>query len=274
MFTFTASASGTATVSLDGTTILSTNSPVSPSTIIVNVAPGNHTISWTSTDNESIYWWTPSGFALSITDSNGNTVWNTRTPSGVSYANVAQEIVMSKGGAWFTGVTQLQLDALSSNVSNYYVGSQIHITSKFVYDSTQLSSTPLPPNPTVTGADGSVPSGGPGSGGSTGQYKIICHKLHELGLMDDDIFEADQVFGYILKQTKPTIYHGYVAWAKYIVRGMNNKYFAKVVNVFAKPWSEHMAYIMGYSEKDNLIGNMLMKVGTPICFIVGKILGK
>jgi hypothetical protein len=132
--------------------------------------------------------------------------------------------------------------------------------------------------------------GGPGGsgGGGGGGGKIICTKLHELGLMSTDIYLADQAFGAELLQTRPDIYNGYRAWAEIVVDWMSgqgpkmmpwmaDKKFSKSIQRWsttwaqdiATPWAEHMAYKMGAVKKDNITGHMIAVLGIPICKAVG-----
>lgn len=120
--------------------------------------------------------------------------------------------------------------------------------------------------------------------------KIICTKLHELGLMPHHIFAADQAFGEQLKKTDPEVYEGYVRWASVIVSGMEgtapdfmlwvNKADRKEVEKkatikwsqkVAKPWSEHMAYLMGIIPEDNNVGRLIMKMGKPLSRLAAKL---
>ena len=132
--------------------------------------------------------------------------------------------------------------------------------------------------------------GGPGGsgGGGGGGGKIICTKLHELGLMSTDIYLADQAFGAELLQTRPDIYNGYRAWAEIVVDWMSGqgpkmmpwmsdeqfghaaqRWSTSWAQDIATPWAEHMAYKMGVVEKDNVTGRMITLVGIPICKAVG-----
>lgn len=120
--------------------------------------------------------------------------------------------------------------------------------------------------------------------------KIICTKLHEIGLMPHHIFAADQAFGEQLKKTDPEVYEGYVRWASVIVSGMegkspdfmfwvskdNRKQVEKEATIkwaqkVAKPWSEHMAYLMGVLPNDNNVGRLIMKMGRPLSRLAGKL---
>jgi hypothetical protein len=72
------------------------------------------------------------GFAMTVTNSKGDQVFATTNPPGLNRANVASEVVMPLGGAWFEGVTAVQLDQNASSVNDYYVGSKINITSNYI----------------------------------------------------------------------------------------------------------------------------------------------
>jgi hypothetical protein len=131
-------------------------------------------------------------------------------------------------------------------------------------------------------------AGGSGGGGGGGVGKIICTKLHELGLLSEEIYLADQAFGAELLQTRPDIYNGYRAWAEIVVDWMDGagpkmmpwmsdetfstaakKWSTKWAQEIATPWAEHMAYKMNKAEKDNLTGKIITLVGIPICKAVG-----
>ena len=139
-------------------------------------------------------------------------------------------------------------------------------------------------NAFVGGGGGPGESGGGGGGGG----KIICTKLHELGLMSTDIYLADQAFGAELLRTRPDIYNGYRAWAEIVVDWMSGqgpkmmpwmsdeqfghaaqRWSTSWAQDIATPWAQHMAYKMGVVEKDNVTGRMITLVGIPICKAVG-----
>jgi hypothetical protein len=130
--------------------------------------------------------------------------------------------------------------------------------------------------------------GGSGGGGGGGGGKIICTKLYELGLMSQQIYQADQAFGAELLSTRPDIYNGYRAWAEIVVDWMSGqgpkmmpwmtdeefgrsaqRWSTRWAQDIATPWAEHMAYKMGVLEKDNITGRMITIVGVPICKLVG-----
>jgi hypothetical protein len=127
-----------------------------------------------------------------------------------------------------------------------------------------------------------------GPGDSPGGAKIICTKLHELELMSEEIYLADQAFGAELIRTNPDIYNGYRAWAEIVVDWMNgggpkmmpwmsdedfNVAIKKWSTVWAQdiatPWAEEMAFKMGKKETGSLTGRMITAAGIPICKAVG-----
>lgn len=146
-YTFTVSCSGTATLRIDGTT--------DPYTIITHTGPrtttsntkfltaGAHTFRITATTSAGY----PGAVAVVGKDSTGEIVYQSTSPPATSYDAVAQEILMPKGGAWFTGVTKLALDSKASDVNDYYKGAKISIRSKYVYSYTIETATYVPPPP-------------------------------------------------------------------------------------------------------------------------------
>lgn len=136
--------------------------------------------------------------------------------------------------------------------------------------------------------DPTPPSGGDGGGG--GDCKIICAKLNELGFFEDDINTADQEFGRLLRDNHPEVFNGYLAWAQTVVDWMEgngpkvipfiseethkrieSELTIKYLNKLARPWAEEMAYRMGVRKESSLAGKIIMGVGLPICWVVGKL---
>jgi len=127
------------------------------------------------------------------------------------------------------------------------------------------------------------------SDGSKGcSLKIICTKLYELGLMSEELYEADQEFGERLRETNPDIYNGYIAWAQIAVDWMNGEgpkmmpwmteeqfsMAAKKWSVgwtydIVMPWAEEMAYQIGAKPTGSKTGKAIMLVGNPICKVIG-----
>jgi hypothetical protein len=130
-------------------------------------------------------------------------------------------------------------------------------------------------------------AGGSGGGGGGGG-KIICTRLYELGLMNKEIYQADQAFGAELVRTHPDIYNGYRAWAEIVVDWMDGggpkmmpwmsdekfsqaakKWATQWAQDIATPWAEEMAYQMRETMLPNNTGKAIMAIGTPICKIIG-----
>ena len=160
-YTITVAGSGNVSVAANGTTIATsttTSATVSNHTFTGQSNPWNLGIAASSSGT------TTSGVAVTITDPNGNLVFDTIHP--LNYVNgantgtgISTETVLPLGGAWFTGVTQLKLGQSASSNANFYVGSTITVTSKYIYQVNQ-SATYVPPPP--------APSGGGGGGGGGG----------------------------------------------------------------------------------------------------------
>lgn len=120
--------------------------------------------------------------------------------------------------------------------------------------------------------------------------KIICTKLHELGMMDNKIFVADQQYGEWLKKNDRVVYKGYIRWAKIVTGWMSGdgpdfmiwirdkeerREKQKIATTkwaykIATPWSLHMAYLMGATKKDDIAGRVTMAIGRQICKYVNK----
>jgi hypothetical protein len=155
-YTITVGASGFATIYANGVSIgtsvaNTTVSAASTSTFTYSATTGTTNIGWVATSSGT----TTSAFAMTITDSSGNIAFSSITPN-VAKINAGTEIIMPQGGAWFQGATQVRLDpSIASNTANFYVGSKINITSKYVY-AVNVASVYVPPAP--------APSGGGGSG--------------------------------------------------------------------------------------------------------------
>jgi hypothetical protein len=123
-----------------------------------------------------------------------------------------------------------------------------------------------------------------------GGCKIICSKLFEYGLLPSHIYAADQEFGFKLKNENPEAYAGYIKWAQSVVDWMETSgpnimfwirdkelreekqrnCFINLTKTIATPWAHHMAYLMGYEQKDNKTGKRLMSQGLAICKLFGK----
>ena len=142
-----------------------------------------------------------------------------------------------------------------------------------------IAPDPAPPTTEPGGFDG---------GGGGGSAKIICTKLHQLGLMGKDIYQADQAFGAELAATRPDIYNGYRAWADIVVDWMEGsgpnmmpwmndaqrvelikRWSISWAQDIATPWAEEMAHRMGAKNQGSVAGKLITAAGMPICKAVG-----
>jgi len=170
-YTMSAQCDGTATIKINGNTIISLSSNnygPSQQTTSTFTATGNSigNVSWTATNSDNF----PS-IAVVITDNSNNMIFSTTNPIAVTYNYGGSETVMPWGGSYFTGATQVKLDPGTPNNLDY-TGSTINFASKYVSQTTTLA-TYTPPAPTVSGGAGagttSITAGsapGPGGPGS------------------------------------------------------------------------------------------------------------
>jgi hypothetical protein len=103
-----------------------------------------------------------------------------------------------------------------------------------------------------------------GGGGS-----FLCTELHRQGLMSDELYEADSMYG---KTVNPTVYAGYAAWAPTVAKAMGK---SKLLTWIAKPfilgWARNMARRMGVkAARFSVLGYVVEKVGVPICRKIGE----
>lgn len=91
--------------------------------------------------------------------------------------------------------------------------------------------------------------------------------------MDQTIYQADEVFGTLLKEKYPLVLKGYQFWARPIVKQMQeSKNFTRFIYRIAKPWTHEMAHMMDRKEKGDLVGKIMMSVGFLMCWLIGVIL--
>jgi hypothetical protein len=118
------------------------------------------------------------------------------------------------------------------------------------------------------GAPGSSPGapgiGGPGAGGGGGGGgggTVICTELHRQGLMPDEVYEKDALYGSSLDDN---VMDGYQVWGKPLARAMAKCHvLTMVVKPFALRWANHMA------GKPNWFGATALRVGIPMCRAIG-----
>jgi hypothetical protein len=109
-------------------------------------------------------------------------------------------------------------------------------------------------------------------------------------MMPRNTFFADQMFGLKMQREEPEVHAGYIRWATLIVQGMEGKAkdfmfwvpksrrkeaekaaTIKWAHKVATPWSEHMAWLMGYRDTDNNVGRIIMGLGKPLSKLVNKL---
>jgi hypothetical protein len=258
-YTVTVACSGSATAYYNGAGMGGTGgTPTEPQVSSVAITTGTQTISWSAASSGT----TTSAFAMTMHDPFGNLVFDTTNPVYYSTfatpTGVVSEIIMPGGGAWFTGVTQVKLGQDASTVSNFYVGSTINITSKYVYEVT-VAATYVPPPP--------APSGGGGGGG-----RVICTHMTEIGEMSLDDLAADLEF---TKQINLDTVKGYYSWAFFIVEHMR-KHPTSLVTVITKYLAQHrtneIKYQLGLTDKPDYIGKYVRFFGETYCWGLGTLI--
>jgi hypothetical protein len=144
---------------------------------------------------------------------------------------------------------------------------------EYPFDFSGLGDFGLSAGPATSGA-GPGSTGAPvsseGSAASAGDWggTVICTELHRQGILDSETYAADSAFGKTLSDEVLTGYH---VWGEPLARAMSkSKSLTKVVWIFARPWATEMAYQAGIRTKGHLAGRLIMKVGIPMCRIIGK----
>lgn len=194
------------------------------------------------------------------------------TGTGAAAAQAAQETMSF---ALAQGLTVAQAAQAAQDAANAVVAANGSVAANPSDFGAESSS-----NAGLAAADGVGMDGmgvgniGADGGGGGGGAKIICTKLHELGMMPTSIYEADQAFGKKLVNESPETYYGYVRWAKHIVDLMSRNDLLGKTAVFcayhiATPWSLAMAEEMGQPVKASWFGKFLMKRGLQFCKLVG-----
>lgn len=123
-----------------------------------------------------------------------------------------------------------------------------------------------------TGLKDAVDGGGPGASGD----KVICTALHSMGLLSDDIYALDTLYGVHIATHDPALRSGYHKWAIPVaeyIKGdsIGSKLTLAFVAPLAKAWASQMAHEMQPEKyKRNLLGKAIMAVGHPICRALGK----
>lgn len=102
---------------------------------------------------------------------------------------------------------------------------------------------------------------------SGGGLSIICTRCHELGLLSDEIYAADELYGARMRESDPDFIAWYLKNARPIVERMHcetlaSRVFTKMLwHLFVSPWSTQMAYEITGHGKGNWFGKFLMNAG-------------
>jgi len=139
--TIVAASTGTTTVTANGTSVgfgtLNYTTTSSVNYTVTSLGEITFNVAVTGANTSSF----EPGFAMVIKDPSGNTVYRTDAPPNSIYSGVTGEENLPQGGTYFTGVTTVQLDSKASSANNYYVGAEINIQSKYVYNISQQTAT-------------------------------------------------------------------------------------------------------------------------------------
>lgn len=113
-----------------------------------------------------------------------------------------------------------------------------------------------------------------GSPGPNDNSTVICTELHRQGLLEKEVYWADQRFGARLIQNDPHVIAGYHFWAKPVVRLMRRSRLLSwiIFKTLAEPWTQEMSAREGVNGFGTLRGKVLMAVGLPLCRTIGRIL--
>lgn len=106
-----------------------------------------------------------------------------------------------------------------------------------------------------------------------GGSKIICTELMKQGLLPEEVWEADEAYGKMMRLVEPSIYLGYITWAPYVVRMMKASRLFSLVFAYtiAIPWAKDMAYASAKIGNGSEWGSVISFVGEEICNLIGTI---
>lgn len=114
--------------------------------------------------------------------------------------------------------------------------------------------------------------------------KIICTRLYELGLLDQEIYQADQAYGQQLQDQDPDAYEGYRYWADWVVSWIDGdqsvlpgvtlswtqKWARSWAVKIATPWAKEIAHQVGHQGRGSLSGSILLNLGLVLCRSIGQ----
>jgi hypothetical protein len=110
-----------------------------------------------------------------------------------------------------------------------------------------------------------------------GGMSVMCTLMREYGYLEDDVFNADTLFGHLIEGTYPEVLIGYHAWAKPLTEFLRNNaiyipLFAYIVQAWAYEMAEQFGIVKNRSTFKRLVGKIVMNVGKPICGFIGTVI--
>jgi len=110
-----------------------------------------------------------------------------------------------------------------------------------------------------------------------GGMSVMCTLMREYGYLEDDVFDADTLFGHLIAATHPEILIGYHAWAKPLTEFLRNNaiyipLFAYIVQAWAYEMAEQFGIVKNRSTFKRLVGKIVMNVGKPVCGFIGTVI--
>ena len=97
---------------------------------------------------------------------------------------------------------------------------------------------------------------------------VICTELNRQGLLSDDIYMVESMFGQTLP---PECMDGYHSWAVPVVRSMRrSKVITYIVYCLTYHVIKEMAHRIEPDRPTSLIGSFVLKVGIPFCAFIGR----
>lgn len=133
----------------------------------------------------------------------------------------------------------------------------------------------MPFKPPMPGGGGALNLPKPPGSGALGITKpinlgsVICTALHDFGLMDDDTYAADCIFGGTLPAE---VFRGYQRWAIPVAKAMRRSFvLTGLIEPFALSWARTMkAKVEGHPEREERLGIILLRFGIPLCAWLGR----
>lgn len=142
-----------------------------------------------------------------------------------------------------------------------------HITGKSTYSFTRYYYGRPRNSDTISSSD--LATSTTSSSSSSSQTSVICSYFEEIGYIDAATWATNGAFA--VKYLSPTTLRGYHFWGIPLVRWMRrNKVLLRFVWPFVKAWSDEMAHRMGHRKKGSLVGKLLLLIGIPICYFIGR----